>query len=95
MLAIERKEMIDLISNLGKDLRGGNVIRTGYVDHYTGEKELETWRKYKAEFAEERVGTSEVVFRAVHVREVLLDLIGNDPRVENVVNFGCSYGWLE
>ncbi len=73
----------------------GNVIRTGYVDHYTEEKELETWRKYKAEFAEERVGTSEVVFRAVQVRDVLLDLIGNDPRVENVVNFGCSYGWLE
>jgi len=95
MLAMERKETVELIANLRKDLRSGNVVRAGYVDHYTEERRDETWRKYKDEFAQKNMASSEVVFRALHVRDVLLGLIGNDPRVENVVNFGCSYGWLE
>ena len=94
-LGFERQETIEAIANLQRDLAANSAIRTGYVDHYTESQELATWRKYKGEFLRRSKEGSEVVFRAVAVRDELLKLIENDRRIQNVVNFGCAYGWLE
>lgn len=65
------------------------------MDHYTEEHELDTWNKYKQQFANSTPEANEVVFRAFHVRDKILKLIRSDSKIKNVVNFGCSYGWLE
>jgi len=40
VLANERKETIEAITNLRKNISAGSVVRTGYADHYTEEHEL-------------------------------------------------------
>lgn len=36
-----------------------------------------------------------MVFRAKHVRDIVLHIITKNSEIQKVVNVGCSYGWLE
>jgi len=94
-LAKEAEEVAVSASNLKKDLETGASIRSGYVDHYVEQVELDVWKRYKVSYLTQSAKDSEVVFRATHVRNVVLDLIAKNPKVENIINIGCSYGWLE
>lgn len=86
----ERLENFTAIRNLRADLAAGNEHRTGYVDHYTEAHELKVWEKYERAFASQE--PSEPVFRATYVRDRIQEFI---PQGSTVLNFGCSYGWLE
>lgn len=78
-----------------KDLETGASVRSGYIDHYDDQAELAVWKRYKATYLSKSSETSEVVFRAKYVRNVVLDMLAKNPRIKTVVNIGCSYGWLE
>lgn len=94
-LAMERQEILETIKHLHDDIKYGRLTRTGYVDHYSEQRELEVLERYRKEFTTCSANDSEVVFRAQHVRDIVLSLIREDTALKNVVNFGCSYGWLE
>ncbi len=87
---IERRENLEAIRNLKIDLAAGNEERTGYVDHYTDAVELDVWERYREAFMASEL--SEPVFRATYVRDLIRKSI---PAGSTVLNFGCSYGWLE
>jgi SAM-dependent methyltransferase len=87
-LGVERGDLHRNIRNLQDDLKTGRLHRTGYVDHYSGEEELKVWRRYQASYAAGE--QSEVQYRASYVRDRLREL-----PIKSMVNFGCSYGWLE
>ena len=78
------------IRNLRADLAADRLNRTGYVDHYTEARELLVWANYEKAFASAEL--SEPVFRARYVRDLIRERI---PKGSTVLNFGCSYGWLE
>jgi SAM-dependent methyltransferase len=92
--ALEHKEIGETISRLRGDLAAGNVVRSGYVDHYTEAHELAVWYKYRRGFARETPATNEVVFRAHRIRDEIGRLLEGGTS-SSVVNFGCSYAWLE
>ena len=99
-MAYEREENLNAIANLKKDITANSEIRSGYTDHYTEEREFDVFKKYTRLFDEQmKAGDntfkSEVVYRAHFVRNEVSKLITNDTTIKNVVNFGCSYGWLE
>lgn len=94
-LAEEAQEIALSSSNLKKDIETGASVRSGYVDHYDEQVELDVWKRYRVAYLTQSAKDSEVVFRATHVRNVVLDLIAKNPKIENILNIGCSYGWLE
>lgn len=89
-MALERQQILDAVRDLKRDLAQGNEQRTGYVDHYTEETEIAVRERYRRDFASSV--QSEPVFRARHVRGLVERFV---PQGSTVLNFGCSYGWLE
>jgi SAM-dependent methyltransferase len=87
---IERRENAAAVRNLAIDLAAGNEFRTGYTDHYTDDRELKVWENYERAFASGE--PSEPVFRARYVRDRIREFV---PKGLTILNFGCSYGWLE
>lgn len=94
-LAKVRLETLNSINNLNRDLRDGALHRSGYTDHYSESTELAVLARYKNDYSKNTSENSEVVFRANHVLKIASTLIKRDPEIKNLVNFGCSYGWLE
>jgi hypothetical protein len=87
---VERRENAAAVLNLAIDLASGNEKRTGYKDHYTEDRELKVWSNYATAFTSS--APSEPVFRAHYVRDRIREFV---PKGTTVLNFGCSYGWLE
>ena len=90
VLALERANVHAAVKNLHNDLKLGNTVRTGYVDHYSEQTELAVRERYKALFDSGQ--ETEVTFRARYVRDRIRQFI---PPNATLLNFGCSYGWLE
>ena len=88
LLAMEREQIHKSVANLKKDLKEGNLHRTDYVDHYDEQHELEVWEKYRAMIVSGQ--EIEITFRLRYVRDRIKEL-----PVSRVLDFGCSYGWLE
>lgn len=93
-MAHEYRENARAEKHLRIDRNSGALHRTGLADHYAGDNERAVWHKYRMEFFNKDIHSSEVVFRAFVMRDRLIQLI-NEHDIRNVVNFGCSYGWLE
>ena len=94
-MADEYRQNAEAIRNLNRDLDNEGLLRSGYKDQYTNENELAVWHRYRTVFESENAAESEVVYRATTVRDQILAVAAGDPYIRNVVNFGCSYGWLE
>lgn len=94
-LAEEKREVAFIAANLKRDLREGVSVRSGYVDHYDEQSELDVWMRYQAVYSAESSTSSEVVYRAEYMRDVIIGLITKNPNIKSVINIGCSYGWLE
>jgi len=90
LLAMERTDVNSAVKNLRNDLEQGRAVRTGYVDHYSEETEVGVRERYKAQF--DGGQDTEVTFRARYVRDRIREFI---PPNAVLLNFGCSYGWLE
>ena len=93
--AKEREENLLAVGRLKNDLANHRTARYGHVDHYTEDRELAVWERYRGLFQSNTPQQSAVVFRGQYVRGLLNAVLDADPSIKNVVNFGCSYGWLE